>query len=259
MISNRTKKPITVQPDQAALLSSSPIRYSPLNHFLLRTDITTSVVFTQLEYLWQGRVNKLQATKDTKVALAKSYTRLKDSYFQWMSRRNLISIIKELEQTGILRIDRSKKRSNDYSLAEWSRDYLEAVSRQITFDTKAFIMVFPQLANLNVNGVKLGLVCAILLQRIHYMSRENGLIVISQANICKYMFGCVSLKTIQRSIKKMVALHILVIDHDDDEAATIYGIDYEKLQSHFSTESVSEVVVEFNEDQSSALQFAGNN
>ena len=248
-----------MQPDEAALLSSAPIRYSPLDHFLLCSDITTSVVFTQLEYLWLGRVNKLQATIDTEVVLSKSYTRLRDNYFPWMSRRNLISIIKELEHSCILEIDRSKKRSNGYSVAEWNPDHLQDLAPEITFDPDAFILVFPQLANLNVNGVKLGLVCAILLQRIHYMSRENGLIVVSQENIRKCMFNCVSLKTIQRSITKLVALEILVIDHDDDEVATIYGIDYEKLQSYFAIESIGENLVEFDEDQPSELQLTGSN
>ena len=247
MINNKIKKPIVVQPDKAALLSSAPIKYMPTNHVLLREDVTSAVIFTQLEFLYRRAANKIPAESTHKASFTLSYSQLGNRFFPWMSLRNLKLSIKWLASQGILSIDRSKKKKNSYSINEWNTEYVELMSQQIPSDPDVFILVFPQLANLKVGNVKLGLIRAMVLQRIHYMSREQGLISISQTNIRKYMFNCVSLKTIQRSVRTLLSLNILVGDHDEDEKATIYAIDYQNLQNLIDSNSATETLGEFDD------------
>ena len=246
MISQKTIKPVVVQSNKAALLSSAPIRYVPVDHVLLGADVTSAVVFSQLEFLWRKNEEKIAADKLQKVDFTLSYSQLIKYHFPWMTRRNLMINVKWLEQIGMLTIARPKKKKNCYAINQWKPEHLEKMAPEIAFDpnSSSFILIFPQLACLKVGNVKLGLICAIMLQRIHYMSRDKGLIVISQMNIRKYMFNCVCLKTIQRSIRVLVTLGILVSEEDEDEIATIYGIDYERLQklidANFSTETLGE-------------------
>ena len=253
---NATSTKIEVQKKAAALLSGLSLAFSHIDQKMLsqmirakkeakqgdatknvanrmpECSLSLAVVFGQICYLYNRKVNKA-GIEEKDMYYQRSYTKLVKYYFPWIGRRQLMRYIAKLVEIGVLSVDRCNKDVNRYIPQQIEVEFGALELTEAEFKADTFILVFPKLTE------KRGITESVILQRIHYMSRESGFIQISLTKLLDAMFNCISLSTLKRSLKILVEKGLLKMTMDAELGdSMIYTIDYGAVEELFKPEGM---------------------